>query len=221
MKLLTFDTSLNKTYIQLTKDGKSLGSRIVESKEDKYHSAYLISSIIELLRDNGMTMQSVDFLAVNIGPGSFTGIRACVTVAKIIAEQLDKKIIGINSLEILSRINDTSKKSLVILDARKSECFVASYSSSDEEIIAPQKITLDKLLKLDFEDYFVITDKSMYDFLSDKKIQTVCYEDTTCDLGEFLAKIAYEKLGTGDCIYNWYDLNPLYLQSHPAEAKKS
>lgn len=48
---------------------------------------------------NSVKPQDLDLIAVNIGPGSFTGIRACTTVARVMAQQLDIKAIGISSLE--------------------------------------------------------------------------------------------------------------------------
>lgn len=55
---------------------------------------------------NDVKPQDVNLIAVNIGPGSFTGIRACVTVARVMAQQLDCKAVGVSSLEILSRLAD-------------------------------------------------------------------------------------------------------------------
>ena len=46
--------------------------------------------------------KDIDMIATDIGPGSFTGIRACVTVARVLAQQLNIKAVGVSSLEILS-----------------------------------------------------------------------------------------------------------------------
>ncbi len=51
-----------------------------------------------------MTPKDLDCISIDIGPGSFTGIRACTTVARMLAQQLDIKAVGVSSLEILSKI---------------------------------------------------------------------------------------------------------------------
>ena len=118
MITLAFDTCLDKMYAVIKKDGKILSSRIVENKDNKYHSAFLISTLQEIMSENNIKPQDVDLIGVNIGPGSFTGIRACVTVARVMAQQLNCRAVGVSSLEILSKISDNNP--LVALDARKS-----------------------------------------------------------------------------------------------------
>ena len=77
---------------------KILSSKIVTNTDNKYHSAFLISTIKELLKANNLTPQDIDAIGTNIGPGSFTGIRACTTVARMFAQQLDIPAVGISSL---------------------------------------------------------------------------------------------------------------------------
>ena len=101
MKTLTFDTSLDKTFVTLFDDEKMLASEIIENHNEKYHSAYLIPAIVEILKKNNLTMKDINVIGTNVGPGSFTGIRACVTVARVIAQQLEMPLVGISSLEIL------------------------------------------------------------------------------------------------------------------------
>ena len=102
MITLAFDTCLDKMYAVLKKDGEIISSRIVENKDNKYHSAFLISTLQEIMNENNIKPQDIDLIGVNIGPGSFTGIRACVTVARVMAQQLNCKAVGVSSLEILS-----------------------------------------------------------------------------------------------------------------------
>ena len=81
MKILAFDTCLDKMYVVLKDDEHLLASEIVENQGSKYHSAFLISTIQRVLSENNLKPQDLDLIATNIGPGSFTGIRACTTVA--------------------------------------------------------------------------------------------------------------------------------------------
>ena len=89
MKLLVFDTCLDKMYVVLRTEDKILSSKVVENTESKYHSAFLISTIREVLTNNDTRPEDLDAIGINIGPGSFTGIRACTTVARVMAQQLN------------------------------------------------------------------------------------------------------------------------------------
>ena len=55
------------------------------------------------LKDAKLTPNDLECIVTDIGPGSFTGIRACVTVARMLAQQLNIKVVGVSSLEILSK----------------------------------------------------------------------------------------------------------------------
>ena len=92
-------------YVTLAENDKILSSEVVTNKDNKYHSAFLISTIKEILKSNNLTPKDLDAIGTNIGPGSFTGIRACTTVARMMAQQLDLPAVGISSLDILSKIN--------------------------------------------------------------------------------------------------------------------
>ena len=101
MIILAFDTCLDKMYVVLKQDDQILASEVVENSGTKYHSAFLISTLQEILSKNNIMPADIDLIAINIGPGSFTGIRACTTVARVLAQQLNCKTIGVSSLEIL------------------------------------------------------------------------------------------------------------------------
>ena len=83
---LCFDTCLDKMYITLSKDETLLDSRIVENHDLKYHSAFLISTIEQILNQNGIKPENLFLIGINDGPGSFTGIRACTTTARVMAQ---------------------------------------------------------------------------------------------------------------------------------------
>ena len=198
MITLAFDTCLDKMYAVLKKDGEILASKVVENTGNKYHSAFLISTLQEIMSLN-VKPQDVNLIAVNIGPGSFTGIRACVTVARVMAQQLDCKAVGVSSLEILSRLAD--KNPLVALDARKD----SAYLYYDGEIRGAIRL----------EEVQEIIKKGEYSVITDDKLQPILggtsYQQITCQLGEILADIAENKNAEG----NWRKLKPLYIQPPP------
>lgn len=206
MITLAFDTCLDKMYAVLKRDGKILASRIVENKDNKYHSAFLISTLQEIMSENNIKPKDVNLIAVNIGPGSFTGIRACVTVARVMAQQLNCKAIGVSSLEILEKagIKSLGEKILVALDARKN----CAYLYCDNEIKGA--VQLEKV-----QD---IIRSGNYNVITDDKLQPILggtsYQKENYPLGEILAELAEKKSDEG----NWRKLKPLYIQPPPMGA---
>ena len=199
MITLAFDTCLDKMYVVLKNDDVILASQIVENQDNKYHSAFLISTIQKVLSENNIKPKDINLIAVNIGPGSFTGIRACVTVARVMAQQLKCKAVGVSSLEILSKI--ANKNSLVALDARKDSAYLF-YNGEIKGAVRLDDVK--EIIKNG--DYSVITDDKLQPIIGGKSYQQGKYP-----LGEILADIAENKNAEG----NWRKLKPLYIQPPP------
>lgn len=200
MNILGFDTCLDKTYITLVGDGQVIKSETILSDGKNYHSAYLISTISKVLKDSGLTPKDLDCIATDIGPGSFTGIRACTTVARVMAQQLDIKTVGVSSLEILSKV--LGGDDLVVLDARKNKGYVF-----DGEILGAVELEeVDKIVK----SRRVVTDNSLLERLSENASEAISYQQNNYPLGEILTNIALKKTPQ-----NWQTLKPLYIQPPP------
>ena len=208
MKILAFDTCLDKTYITLAEDDKILKSETVVSDGQNYHSAYLISTIVKVLKELNLTPKDIDMIATDIGPGSFTGIRACTTVARVLAQQLDIKAVGVSSLEILSKI--LGGNDLVALDARKNKAYI--YDGDIKGAIELEQV--DELVK----GRTLITDNSLLERFSQYTDKAVSYQVSDYPLGEILAKLAYEKAVNNEEI-DWRKLKPLYIQPPPVFGK--
>lgn len=224
MNILAFDTCLDKMYVSLSKNDDVLPSKIVETTKEHYHSAFLISTIRDILCENGLTPQDVEVIVTNIGPGSFTGIRACSTVARVFAQGINGgkciKTIGISSLELLSKLNQIgTKKTLVALDARKESAYAAVYDNR-KQIMPPQVILLEDLKEMIAkEDYFIVTDDKLETILGGISYQQK-YKNSEDDLGKYLIEIAREKLTQGS-ESDWRKLYPLYIQPPPITIKKN
>ena len=191
MIILAFDTCLDKMYAVLKKDGDILASEVIENSDTKYHSAFLISTLQDIMSKNSIKPSDIDLITINIGPGSFTGIRACTTVARVLAQQLNCKAIGISSLEILSKLAEKNKAYLWI----------------DNEIKGA--VDLDEVEKLAKSGkYEVITDDKLQPLLGGKS-----YQQENYPLGEILAALGEEKIKNSSG--NWGELLPLYIQPPP------
>lgn len=204
MNILAFDTCLDKTYVTLSDNSKIIENKIIRSDSENYHSAYLLSTIAEILQNNGLTPSDVNLITTDIGPGSFTGIRACTTVARVFAQQMNIKVVGVSSLEILSKIlhgND-----LVALDARKNKAYI--YDKEIKGAIDLEKA--DEIVK----DRRVITDNSLKERFLNNATEVISYQQAEYPLGNILANIALTKEGT-----DWTKLKPLYIQPPPIFGK--
>ncbi len=212
MKILTFDTSLDKTYITLCEDEKIIESKTIKSTDEKYHSAFLMPAIVDILKKQDMFMDDIEVIGTNIGPGSFTGIRVCTTISRVFAQQLNAKLVGISSMQILSKINNTDKNSLVLMDARKNKVYCAIYSPAGEIIQEPSSIEKELILDLAKENYFIITDSSIHNYLTENSITSTNYEDGEYDLGKFLAYFTHKSVENSNEDFHWAKVKPLYIQ---------
>ncbi len=222
MQILVFDTSLDKTYITLllqdTKlDTSTFVSKKIKSSATKYHSAYLISQIKQILQENIVETKNLDAIGVNIGPGSFTGIRVCLTVAKIMAEHLNIRLVGVSSSEILSKVY--LKDNLicpVIMDARRDMHYCYNPSESARTLLLRNDEIDDYISAFD-KNIPVICDKNSKEMLQNAGFNAKAYEDENYELGEVLAGITLSKIknikNVGEC--HWSAVRPLYIQTPP------
>ena len=119
---------------------------IKESLEGLNHSELLTVFIEDLFKENNLSFSAIDAVAVSKGPGSYTGLRIGVSVAKGLCYALDKPLIAINSLDILGKyaaenVNEFSEFNLndnilfcPMIDARRMEVYTALYNISGERI---------------------------------------------------------------------------------------
>lgn len=105
MKTLFIDTHLNDIIVILLDNGKPVDKREVINK--KNNSEFMFPAIKELIEG-----QKLDEIIVVNGPGSFTGVRLGVTIAKTLSYTLNIPIKTISSLEVSSISNSTKKVSI-------------------------------------------------------------------------------------------------------------
>jgi tRNA threonylcarbamoyladenosine biosynthesis protein TsaB len=104
--LLAIDTSTRNVGIALY-DGIRVISEIIWSSQD-YHTVELAPAINEILNRAGIKIKDIECCAVASGPGSFTGLRIGMAVAKGLALANHMPIIGIPTLDIVAESQPTS-----------------------------------------------------------------------------------------------------------------
>lgn len=219
MKILTFDTSTEIMYVTIGTDNVVEKYKIIETDEKSYNSAHLIPIIIDLLKEQNMMPEDIDVIGVNIGPGSFTGIRASAVVAKVMAYQLNIPAVGVSSLEIYSCLNNSDKDSLCLLDARRGKAYTARFG---QEIAEPHAIEYEKASEYaKNNDLFIIADKKMSEMLKKQNIECLNLSESKENFGLFLAELTFKYLNEkGAEQFNAGRLKPLYLQPPPISSPK-
>ncbi|MFD1418979.1 tRNA (adenosine(37)-N6)-threonylcarbamoyltransferase complex dimerization subunit type 1 TsaB [Companilactobacillus keshanensis] len=133
MKILAFDTSNKPLTVAVVSDGNILAS--IESTEKKTHSVSLLPDIQQVLKDSKLSIEGIDLIAVAQGPGSYTGVRIAVTVAKTLAFTLKKNLVGVSSLEVLAADGSEDKILVPLMDARNDNAFAGVYQYQDGKLV--------------------------------------------------------------------------------------
>ena len=90
----------------------------------KNHSNIVMPIIDNLFKISDLTINDIDKIAVAIGPGSFTGVRIALGIAKGLAMALNKPLIAVNELDILEAIAGGSENEIIpLIDARKERVY--------------------------------------------------------------------------------------------------
>lgn len=157
MRVLYIDTSLNYLYAGIS-DEDNLVIEIQERLEQNL-SREAVPKIASMFEIANIEPTDIDKIIVVDGPGSFTGIRIGITIAKIYAYSLKVKITTINSLEAMAVSNDRASYFIPIIDARRGYVYSAIYDKDMKEVMFPQHMKLNLLEKKleSITDYLIIT----------------------------------------------------------------
>ena len=114
---LFIDTHDKDINLVLYKDGDILDKNIKES--ERHHSDFIMPMLKELLDRNNITVHDLNEIYVVNGPGSFTGVRLGVTIAKTLAYTLNIPIKTITSLEVFAISANTDQDKIVVIEDLK------------------------------------------------------------------------------------------------------
>lgn len=205
MKVLYIDTSSDYLYSGIVIDELIISE--CKEKLGKGLSKEALSKIINVFNEANILPKDLDKIIVVIGPGSFTGIRIGVTIAKTIAWSLNIPIVPISGLTAMAISNKESGYSMPLIDARRGFVYGALYDNNINPIVDDSHILLDDLTEK-CHGYNPITVITNNDIETNYNINK--YEPN------ILKIVTYFKNKEG---LNPHLINPIYLKKTEAEEK--
>ncbi len=157
MRVLYIDTSSSYLYSAIVEDDKLIAS--VSEEYGQSLSEIALPKIVEMFEKNNLSPKDVDKIIVVNGPGSFTGIRIGITIAKVYAWSLNTPITTINSLEAMAISSKETKVHAPILNARRGYVYGAIYDENYNELRKPEHVEWE-VFKQDLDkinDYEIIS----------------------------------------------------------------
>lgn len=171
MKILCIDTSSKLCGVGIFENEKLIDK--IELNNGLTHSETLMPILKQILEKNSLVLKDFDLIAVDIGPGSFTGIRIGVATAKAFSDSLTIPCVGIDSLEILAyQIKEPSIVCSAI-DCKNDNCYFALYELRNNEYVileAPSAKTKQEVTDLLDSEYSNKEIKFVGDAFSSKSL---------------------------------------------------
>jgi tRNA threonylcarbamoyladenosine biosynthesis protein TsaB len=126
---MAIETSTQHTTVALGTEDGTLGS--IELGGERANHELIVPALDRLLGWVDTDLAHVGGVAVDVGPGLFTGMRVGLATAKTLAQTLSVPIIGLASLDVLAFMHRHVRRSIcAVLDARRREVFYAFYRTA-------------------------------------------------------------------------------------------
>ena len=148
----------------------------IESTETNVHGEKLAVFIDEILKKNALTPSDLSAIAVSEGPGSYTGLRIGVSVAKGMCYALSIPLISIDTLKSLAHAMlmaqdklDVDTVFLPMIDARRMEVYLAGFDTNLNKIITTKPVILE-------EEFYSGLEKTQTYYIAGSGASKVNYE---------------------------------------------
>lgn len=208
MICLFFDTSSDLLKVSFIKDNKIIFDKELHTKND--HSSYLVPTIDEAFKSNNIDFKELDEIIVGNGPGSFTGTRISIAVAKTYAFSFNIPVYMISSLEELIYDNDGYDFYVPIIEEKKENLYFSIFDKDKKRVMDDTYSSTEYMYKKLEE----LDGKILLISLSDKE-----YEKYDTVKASINALNIMKNIDVNNEKVNPHLLKPNYIKKIEAEAK--
>lgn len=222
MKLLSLSTASDILSISIVEDKLLKASYTSEGK--KRHAELIAPKIKELMNNLSLKFSALDGVCVNLGPGSFTGLRAGLSTAKGIAYGAKIKLYGYTNFEelLLQAVFERNVKgrAAVLIPSRKNEFYFGAFEINSHkftQLDVYELMCLDDLKKNIHHFDLVTAENKLAALLSNefKNVPIIGLENNSY-YGALIVQSNPQKYLCDDYFY----LEPLYLKNFDLKFKK-
>ena len=224
MNILAVDTSATSASVCVAQENKIIGEFSINTSLT--HSQTLVPMIEQVSEKTGISLDNIDAIAVNAGPGSFTGVRIGVAAVKGIAFSRNIPCISVSTLESMAyNMLDSECIVCAVMDARCSQVYNALFKVSNgevERLIEDRALSLADL-KLDLQKFsekiILVGDGSEITFnYLENSLQNVFLASVNNRIqkASSIACVAFEKIKNDETI-SASELMPVYLRLPQAQ----
>jgi tRNA threonylcarbamoyladenosine biosynthesis protein TsaB len=190
------------------------------------HCETLVPAIRFTCEQADIALDEISVVAVDVGPGLFTGLRVGLATAKALAHALRVPVIGIASLDLVAfPVRYTSRVIVTVLDARRGELYYAYYRQSpggvqrvSDYLLGTPDDIVSELLAVSHQDLLLIGDGALRyrDRFSDIRNAEFAEQWLAYPSAAPLVQLAHARALREDWVNPW-DLAPLYLRKPDAD----
>ena len=180
----------------------------------KNHSNIVMPIVDNLFKISDLNIKDIDKIAVAIGPGSFTGVRIALGIAKGLAMALNKGLVAVNELDILEAMASNNENEIIpLIDARKERVYYKYQNTYVDDYLINLISNFDKNKKYIFiGDGAINYTNILKDNLGDNAVILPMYN--SFPRASILCELALNKEEA-----NVYTLEPEYISKSRAEKK--
>ena len=224
MKILSLESSAKAASVAITSDGALVAQYMQCS--GLTHSRTLLAMAEDILKNNELTLDDIDVVAVANGPGSFTGVRIGVAAAKGLAWGADKPVCGVSTLEAMAHhLADREGIVAAVMDARRGQVYNALFEASNGAL---KRLCPDRAIAIDEfkaeiaaigKKCFLVGDGAVlcYNILKDEGVEAVLAPEPLRFQSAWGVACAADGAPTQPC----GELEPNYLRLSQAERERA
>lgn len=186
MKVLAIDTSSKLCSVAILEDTNLI--KKLELDNGLTHSETLMPLIKQLLNECKLSLNDIDLLVSDIGPGSFTGIRIGVSTCKAFSDSLNIPCVGVSSLEVLAYNIKDDGIICSTIDCKNDNCYFSLYQLNNgvySVLEEPCAKSVEDVLNLLKSDYNTTNVNFVGDGISSAQLCNFCIDKFNADKSNF------------------------------------